>query len=65
MPVWFWLNVPACTLFFLATSGIPLWLVLRRPDDEHIPERRPGPRENAQVPSLALVTISGRTGACR
>jgi hypothetical protein len=32
MPIWFWLNVPACTLIFLATAGIPLWLVLTHPD---------------------------------
>jgi hypothetical protein len=29
---WFWLNVPLMALFFLAVAGIPLWLVLRRPD---------------------------------
>jgi hypothetical protein len=32
MPLWFWLNIPACALFFLATTGIPLWMVLRHPD---------------------------------
>ena len=37
MPIWFWLNIPACTLFFLATAGIPLWLVLTRPDEGHMP----------------------------
>jgi hypothetical protein len=29
---WFWLNVPLMAVFFLAWSGIPLWLVLRHPD---------------------------------
>jgi hypothetical protein len=29
---WFWLNVPLMALFFAAFVGIPLWLVLRRPD---------------------------------
>ena len=37
MPVWFWLNMPACMLFFLATAGIPLWPVLTRPAEEHTP----------------------------
>lgn len=32
MPSWFWLNVPLMAVFFLATAGIPLWLVLKRPD---------------------------------
>ena len=29
---WLWLNVPLMAVFFLAVAGIPLWLVLRRPD---------------------------------
>jgi hypothetical protein len=28
---WFWLNMPLAALFFAAWSGIPLWMVLRRP----------------------------------
>jgi hypothetical protein len=31
MPAWFWLNVPADVLFFLAMSGTPLWMVLKKP----------------------------------
>ncbi len=31
MASWLWLNVPLMAVFFLATAGIPLWLVLRRP----------------------------------
>jgi hypothetical protein len=33
---WFWLNIPLATLFFLAWTLIPLWLVLKHPE--------PGPR---------------------
>ncbi|MGH3396539.1 MAG: hypothetical protein ACRDPO_17795 [Streptosporangiaceae bacterium] len=29
---WFWLNVPLMAVFFLATAGIPMWLVLRHPE---------------------------------
>ncbi len=32
MASWFWLNVPLMAALFLATAGIPLWLVLKRPD---------------------------------
>lgn len=39
MPAWFWLNMPACVLFFLATAGIPLWVVLKWPD---FPNERTG-----------------------
>jgi hypothetical protein len=42
MPMWFWLNVPAEVLFFLAMSGIPLWMVLKEPAEPK-PDRRPDP----------------------
>ena len=29
---WLWLNIPLMAVFFVAAAGIPLWLVLRRPD---------------------------------
>jgi hypothetical protein len=29
---WFWMNVPAALVFVGLWSGIPMWLVLRRPD---------------------------------
>lgn len=29
---WLWLNVPLMAVFFLAMTGIPLWLVFRHPD---------------------------------
>jgi hypothetical protein len=30
MSFWFWLNVPLMIVFYAATAGIPLWLVLTR-----------------------------------
>jgi hypothetical protein len=29
---WLWLNIPLMAAFFIGVAGIPLWLVLRRPD---------------------------------
>ena len=29
---WFWMNVPAALVFVGLWSGIPMWLVLKRPD---------------------------------
>ena len=37
---WLWLNIPLMALFFLAVAGIPLWLVLRRPDFAEAPADR-------------------------
>jgi hypothetical protein len=40
---WFWLNIPLAALFFVAVSGIPLWMVLKHPEaGPHIlADRRP------------------------
>lgn len=29
---WLWINIPLMAVFFVAITGIPLWLVFRRPD---------------------------------
>jgi hypothetical protein len=29
---WLWMNVPLMAVFFVAWTGIPLWLSLRHPD---------------------------------
>jgi hypothetical protein len=31
---WFWLNIPAGAVFFLATAGIPMFMVLKYPDEQ-------------------------------
>jgi hypothetical protein len=40
---WLWINVPLMAVFFLAMTGIPLWLVFRHPD------RHPGLAEQNQA----------------
>jgi hypothetical protein len=32
MSTWFWLNVPLGTVIFSAVVGLPLWMVIKRPD---------------------------------
>jgi hypothetical protein len=39
---WLWPNIPLMSVFFLAVAGIPLWLVLRRPDFAAAPADQPG-----------------------
>jgi hypothetical protein len=29
---WLWLNIPLMAVFFLAMTGIPMWMVFRHPD---------------------------------
>ena len=55
MPTWFWLNVPLCALFFVALIGIPLWMVVRRPDERQTPDPRPA---SAPRPAPAERTAS-------
>jgi hypothetical protein len=30
--MWFWLNIPLAALFFTATAGIPMRMVIKHPD---------------------------------
>jgi hypothetical protein len=35
MATWLWLNIPLCAVIFSAVVGIPLWMVIKRPDTGH------------------------------
>jgi len=54
---WFWISVPLAAVFFLATAGIPMWLVLRRPE-----AREPAVVRATRVPPE---TVAGRYAASR
>jgi len=41
---WFWINIPLMAVFFVAMTGIPLWLVFKHPD-----EREPVPAHQGQA----------------
>jgi Flp pilus assembly protein TadB len=43
---WLWINIPLMAVFFLATTGIPLWLVFKHPD------RRPAQEGQALPDSI-------------
>jgi hypothetical protein len=40
---WLWLNIPLMAVFFVAVTGIPLWLTFKHPD------RRPAQSAPAQA----------------
>jgi hypothetical protein len=52
MPSWVWLNICFGALFILAVIGVPLWMVIARPDTG----RRPAP---------ASPPLGSRTAASR
>ena len=43
MATWFWINIPLMVLAFALWVGIPMWMVLWRPDRD--------PRETRTVPA--------------
>jgi len=60
---WLWLNVPLAALFFVAWSGIPLWMVLRHPDRPHQPATRAPARAAQAAPAdLQLERTPERSG---
>jgi hypothetical protein len=48
---WLWINIPLMAVFFLATAGIPLWLVFKYPD------RRPAQDSQALPDSVARSAV--------
>ncbi|MGH3403253.1 MAG: hypothetical protein ACRDRJ_12280 [Streptosporangiaceae bacterium] len=54
---WFWLNVPLMAVFFLATAGIPMWLVLRHPENGPARTSR-SVRLDATPQSVPVIVVS-------
>lgn len=60
---WLWLNVPLGSLIFLAVAGIPMWLVIKRPDTRLDPASpRRAALAAARVPAPAHVASGPRVG---
>ena len=57
--IWLLLNLPLAALFFAFWVGIPLWLVLKHPDQDHQPRTASGPAPShwaeTSEPPLALI----------
>jgi hypothetical protein len=60
---WLWLNIPLMAAFFMAMTGIPLWLVFKHPDQER--KSAPRPRATASRPGVSDVTPGGNTRFAR
>jgi hypothetical protein len=65
---WLWLNIPLMVLFAAAVAGIPLWLVLRRPDfgpeTASLPGRVSGTGRGAPWPGAAGISRASPVGSC-
>jgi hypothetical protein len=53
MTLMVWLTLPICAAIFLAVVGIPLWLVLRRPEQGPVSGWATETRTASHVPALA------------
>jgi hypothetical protein len=61
---WFWLNMPLAAVFFAAVTGIPLWLVIKRPDTA--PSGQVAPTSDVtQQPQPTLVALASSARAAQ
>jgi hypothetical protein len=58
---WLWLNIPLMAAFSLAVAGVPMWLVLRRPEPEPVPVLVPRPRSPAELASRSRAEAAAWT----
>jgi hypothetical protein len=58
MGTWFWLNIPLCAVIFSAMVGIPMWMVIKRPDTGHEVART-----KARIEALPLQVVSREEAA--
>ncbi len=61
---WLWPNIVLGASFFLAVTGIPLWLVLRHPDTGPLPAFEPG-QVGPGRPVAATLIEPDRVGVAR
>jgi hypothetical protein len=54
---WFWLNVPAMVVFFVAITGIPLWLSVRHSDTGPVMLSAAAPADNVAFASYLLPEV--------
>lgn len=61
---WFWMNIPAALVFLGLWSGIPMWLVLKRPDHGPASLAVQAPAQTRPVapaePQITLVPEGGK-----
>jgi hypothetical protein len=50
---WFWMNMPLAAAFFAAWTGMPLWLVFKRPDTGAKPRARAAPPQGRAGQTVA------------
>ena len=58
---WFWLNIPLGLIFVAAIAGIPLWMVLRWPDER----RAVATGRDATPQSRPMVVVAHEAAAPR
>jgi hypothetical protein len=53
---WFWMNIPLAVVFFGLWVGVPMWLILRHPDQGPAPVAAPAQAGQAALaePQIAV-----------
>ncbi len=60
---WVWLNLPVGGLIFLAIVGIPLWMVIKRPDNRPSFDTVPAGTLGTPLPATGTMPAAGRAEA--
>jgi hypothetical protein len=57
---WFWMNIPLAVAFFGVWVGVPMWLILRHPDQAPAPVTAPVQARQAALvePQVAVAPQS-------
>ncbi len=63
MTLMVWLTLPICAVIFLAVAGIPLWLVLRRPEQGPVSGWATETRTASHVPAPAQAPAQAQAQA--
>jgi len=57
---WLWLNIALGAVFFLAITGIPLWMVIRHPDYRPASADATGTGAKARAGTATVAVMTGR-----
>jgi len=57
---WLWLNIALGAVFFLAITGIPLWMVIRHPDYRPASADAAGAGAKARAGTVTVAVMTGR-----
>jgi hypothetical protein len=59
---WFWINIPLAVAFLGLWTGIPIWLVIKHPDQRPTPASAPAAVTGLPAPAEPKVAVAAQQG---